>query len=448
MRFHRHVSAFTGIIALVLVLYAGCRTPTASTPSTAPEFSGAPSPLRRDAGEQPPEVLDSLTLDPSCLVELVEKSPELAALHEKVARETGAVIQGSFSPNPVLNLEAEMMPIDDLGFGNSRNKIMVKQRFETAGKAGARVALAEARQEEAEAEYHRARAELTARAFTIFEEARLTGEKIERRRAIVSLKGHLLDLADDLNRKGRISDRDLIAFQIDAVRAAVAARDLEATEKSLLAELDGIAGLPEGSIAACRAGTPDWIPPDDAEAAAAVLARNSELIVLDRGLTAAREAVSLAESGAYTDVTAGLGYARGAEGSRDRDDFISAFLEIPLPVVDRNQGAVMSAEAEVRQAERALASAAARALSDWRGLKERWDALKDNRELYGGSIIPGLERDLMLVQSSVASGRLPLEESLKAAVRLEEALLEKIDLEIALAETRASMILLLDGRHH
>ena len=83
---------------------------------------------------------------------------------------------------------------------------------------------------------------------------------------------------------------------------------------------------------------------DGEEALTMVDTESPDLIVSDRRLAVARADLSLRERGAYPDLTAGVGYSRAERFDVGREDFVGGFLEIPLPVIDRNQGAIQSAE--------------------------------------------------------------------------------------------------------
>ena len=128
----------------LLFLAACASVPEGATTARTP-LPSQPSPLRRQVEETlPASVTEPGEYDLRGLLDLVDRSPALTSAMEDIAREIGTVVQGSLAPNPVLRLESDMMPTDDMGFGNARNKVFLRQRFETAGKADARVQAAAA----------------------------------------------------------------------------------------------------------------------------------------------------------------------------------------------------------------------------------------------------------------------------------------------------------------
>jgi cobalt-zinc-cadmium efflux system outer membrane protein len=418
-----------------IILFMGC--------VSVPEFvayepaPGKPSPLTRQLDQQLAviEPVEAAEYDLARLLEFVDHSPAMLAARASIERESGAVLQGSLRPNPMLRLETQFMPLDNLGFGDSANKIGIAQRFETAGKAGARVELAQAKQEEAQAQYFHLRAQAMAAVAKEFHQVVFTERKKASLSQVLELKGKLLRLAQDLNAQGRLSAMDLIAYQVAVDETAVTLKSLEAEERTLLRKSEGRLGLSAGLIGSLAGeAAAEWTPLAAADARQAILSRNSELLVLDRKVKTALANKKAADRLAYPDVTAMLGYARNRNMMGDRDNFVFGMLEIPLPLTNRNQGNIKSAEVAIRQTETELVAAAQRVLSDWQAQLERWEILSLKRDLYRESIIPALEKDLALKEQQVAAGRQPVQTSLETAAKLEQAIISALEIEQTLME--------------
>jgi cobalt-zinc-cadmium efflux system outer membrane protein len=369
----------------------------------------------------------------------MDESPALLAAREEIARRIGRVVQGAYMPNPVLRLETEKMPLDDMGFGNANNKVILKQRFETAGKADARVAAAAARKEEAEALYYQTRARLAARVAKDFFRAFHTRKKIEASRRVTELQAERLEQARALNRRGRLSELELIDYEVALQDSLAGQKNHEAEERALLRGIEGALGMPSGSILGCAGEMRGWSPPAPARAREDLLHGNPELILLDRRLSAAEAESEVEDSAAYPDFTVGVGYTRGMEITRDREDFVGAFVEVPLQLIDRNQGGRAASQAAIRKAGEELKEGACRLLDEWQGLSERFGILKSRRDLYYEKILPLLEKDLALRALQVKSGRLSDRYRLEAAVKREETLLEAIGMDQSLAEMGVDM---------
>jgi cobalt-zinc-cadmium efflux system outer membrane protein len=436
-------------VPILLLALSGCADLPPLEPLPRPVEAGAASPLDRTptgVGHDPLPESGPLALDMSTMLDLLEKSPTLRAEREKVEVETGSVIQASYMPNPSLKVEAEMIPFDDPSFDGSRNMVRVAQRIETAGKADARVALADAKRYTAEAMYFHERGKLMAAAASEFHAIRLTQDKIAVASNTAALTADLLKLATDLNEKGRLADQALIDARIAVAQADLAVLDLEAQLTRRLAALESLLGARPGLIKTCRGDGEDRFPQPDEAAREAILERNTELVLLDRQLTQARLDIHLQESMAWPDVTAGAAYARATELGGERDDFFKLFVEMPLPLVDRNQGRIMRAQAAERQAQAALEAAATRALNQWDGLARRHAALQKTRELYDQRLIPELKKGVAIARKAFESGRVTRQVSIQAALKLEQANLAVLDIHQQLSDIQSEMILLIGER--
>jgi cobalt-zinc-cadmium efflux system outer membrane protein len=435
------------LFSVGLISVAGCTSiPEHAFVDYTPE-PGRASPMVRHMDEEEPGIapVESRAFGLQELLELVDQSPAMAAAQEAIAREMGAVVQGDFMPNPVLRLEVEFMPIDDMGFGNSVNKVKVAQRIETAGKADARVEAALARRDEVQALYFHLRAQAQAEVAKEYYKLIFTGRKVESTARMFELKSELYARAKDLNALGRLSDMDLIAHEVAVEETRVALKTLEAEERRLLRGIEGRLGLASGTITKCTGEVSSWTPPGPGDVQHILLRRNSELVLKDRKVVSAEAALEVEKSRAYPDVTIGLGYARGNEMGDEREDFALGFLEVPFPIVDRNQGGKLSAEASIREAESELVAAAYRVIDDWQSNQERFNILTDKRDLYYDRIIPLLEKDLGLKEKQVEAGRESIQSSLQAALKLEEAVLAALGMDETLTEIMVEMRFLVGG---
>ena len=265
----------------------------------------------------------------------------------------------------------------------------------------ARVHAALARRDEAQALYFHLRAQAQAEVAKTYYKLLFTGRKTDSTRRMFDLISELYARAKELNTLGRLSDMDLIASEVAIEETRVALKTLEAEERTLLRAIEGKLGLASGSITKCHGDIPPWAPPGSSEVQMELLCRNSELILKDRKVDSAEAGLEVARSKAYPDVTFGLGYARGGEQGGSRDDFLLGFLEVPFPVIDRNQGGKLSAEASIREAESELVETAYRVIDEWQGNQERFGILTDKRDLYYDRIIPLLKKNLGLKEKQV-----------------------------------------------
>lgn len=429
-------------VLLILLVCMGCAsTQEDFTPVVLPDAGfERTSPFTR-ALPQEIQKPEPKAFDLTELYARVDESPELIALQEDMVKQTGAMIQGDFMPDPVLNFETRMMPVDDPRFSKALNRVMVSQRFEIGNKAASRVDLAKAARKEAMAAYFVKRTQMMQKLASDYSKALFALKKAGIVKKQIQLKKELHAKAQTLVSSGRLPERDLIAYAMAVQKSAAEEVKYQGQARSLIRSMEGILGLASGAISELKETIPPLQPLDHKKAREEILTQNSELILLDRKLGKAQADLELKKSGIYPDITVGLGYARGQVGGHP-DDIIEGKLEIPLPLINRNQGAIHSAEAEIRKTKHEIQAAANRLLDTWASLKEQWEYSADQKKLYEEEIIPLLKKDLELMTLKQEAGRQPIQVQLKAALELENAMMIVLNLEESSFLTRIEMVYL------
>lgn len=415
----------------VLLLIAGCAELPEERMSEPMPIPGRASLLSMNPvalEEQPKQVLpDSGTL--AELLLLVDSSPALEAARQNVVRESGAAVQGSLAPNPVLRLESERIPFDEPGFGNARNKIGISQRFETAGKASSRVGVALANKDEAEAQYFKVRAELITEIAKEFQSVLYDGFREDAAKRLLALKKEQLHKARELQIQGRLSEMDLIGYEVEAQNAAVKLSAIQAEKRKTLRHMKSHLALEPGNLPRCVGQRDVWAADiSNTEAEAEILSRNPSLIVMDRKVGIAHALREAADGKAYPDLNVGLMYSRAFDSKMDRDDFFGAFVEIPFPLVDRNQGGIQGAEAGILKAESDLVAEAYRLIEEWYSLIEVRRLMIDQHKVLSAQT-ELIRSEMKLMEQKVEAGRQSALAGIKVHTRFYEAELNELALE-------------------
>ena len=192
----------------------------------------------------------------------------------------------------------------------------------------------------------------------------------------------------------------------------------------MLREIEGHLGLSSGTIKSLDETLPEWEPISEEEAVRRILAYNPELIVLDREIERAEANLEWQKSRAWPDVTAGVGYARGdrAKGGRMvRDDFVMAFVEVPFPVVDRNQGLRGQAYTDILIMSNELKVVVYDLMNQWNAIKNKITNLKTQYTVFFEKIVNG--KKLILKKNDILfqQGKLSRINSIKANLKYIEA---------------------------
>ena len=287
----------------------------------------------------------------------VEADPRLRAAHLEVEARQSLVRQAGRFPNPVLDAEAENLAAD--GPEQTVVTVAAQQRIELGGDRRARQRVAAREAEFAALEATLAGVELTALVRIRYAEAAAAQTRQRLALAAVVLADSTLSATTEQVAAGDRSPVDQTRAEVALADAQVVAARAEALHLSTFARL-----------AALWTGTPDFeavaplptpTPVADFNELGDALDASTALALWDVE-TGRREAtVRLEEARRIPDVSLSAGYRHFPEtGARAA----VAGLSIPLPIFDRNGGAVAAARARRRaaDAEREAALAEARAM--------------------------------------------------------------------------------------
>jgi cobalt-zinc-cadmium efflux system outer membrane protein len=169
-------------------------------------------------------------------------------------------------------------------------------------------------------------------------------------------------------------------------------------------------------------------------AGAAPLARNPEFAALAAARTVAAAQVRHEEAKAWPDVTVSLGAENEDMEGRGPDWMGMVGVQVPLPLFDRNQGAIAAAEAEARRAAEELKAAEARLAAEYEGLRGSAAALETSRRMLATEAIPAREREQSLAEAAARGGRTDLAPALMARLGVIELREKLLETEIAVAE--------------
>ncbi|MHC4251651.1 MAG: TolC family protein, partial [Planctomycetota bacterium] len=363
--------------------------------------------------------------------------PRLRRARLLVSAGAGDAAQARLRPNPHVGIgyrdEFDMKEVVEFSFGVD---------VELGGKRRARADAARARAATARADLIEDLADLQAEVAAAFADLAYAAEAAALVERMSAVADESLRLVASLHESGRATESELLTArgQAAAGRAeAVKARaTLAAAERGALLS----AGISPGISPDDRAPKP--VPPTPEESDATEDARAfDELAALARtwspALLTARLHRAVAEAervvaleGRRPDLswTAGGGGVDVDAGGGHAQLFGRATLE--LPIFDRNQGAIVAADARARAAEAAedsrvieIASAVSRLLAEVEGLRAETEALEQ-------TAVPSAAKALEFASGELESGRISLLDHLKHESKL-------LALKLRLARARHSL---------
>lgn len=282
--------------------------------------------------------------------------PLLAAMRGRVEAARGAVRQSALRLNPRLNLQTENARIPNspqpFVFGrDTDNFVFLQQTFETAGKRDRRMEVAGLALARAEAELEIERRRILTRVGLAYWAAAgaqaLLGLLEESRKNFQQI----VEYHEVRVREGAMAESDLLRVRLEADRIALAANnaslELQRARIQLYREM-GQGEFPEARLAGALDLREDRLIDARVEEA---LVRRKEIDLARTAVAEARARLALQQAAARPNVDGLFGYKR-ATGF----DTVIAGLQVDLPFLNRNQGNIESAAAEVRVAEANLAA--------------------------------------------------------------------------------------------
>ena len=351
----------------------------------------------------------------------VERNPRLVRAAFSVDAARGRHVQAGLYPNPVLAITG-----DELGDRTGPGGIWTAPQLTQEIVTGRKLSLSQAI---AAKEVDRAVLDLMAERYALIGDVRAAFYEVyflQRRADILAEVVRLADQAADLGRKNyeskQISRLDAIQLEVEQERFRA---DAEAVDQELPAafrRLAAVTGDPRLAGRVLRV-------PDDAVLPAYDLDRVREVVLAVHpaiqsaraGVDRAHFAVRRAEAEPIPNVTLTTGYTRQNQ-NRSNDWMIG--MSVPLPLWNRNQGAIRTARAEfgaahqeIGRVENELAEQVAIAYRTYASSRQR-------AERYRTAILPRAEETYDLSLKAFRGGQFEYLRVLQAQRALAEARLE------------------------
>lgn len=372
-----------------------------------------------------------------------EQNPALLARQFEERAAEARIEQAGLRPNPALEVTLENFA----GTGGVRGvsaletTVQASQTLERGGKRAKRVALAGREREAAALDYAVRRAEILASTATAFVEVLAAERRLALAEEPLRLARATVAAVD-----GRVKAGAASAAEAARARAALAMAQAEYSraEAALGASRARLAahwgGVPEDAGAVSGAlRLPETMPhPDDARAR---LAAHPRLALQRSVIEGHRAALELEQAQAVQDVSVGGGIRFLREGS---DAALVAGVSIPLPVRNRNQGAIRAARETLAGAEQGVRAVEvelrAAFVAAWQDLAAAHEAARN----LARQALPATEEAYAAVRHAYDQGQLPLIDVLDAQRALVAVQREILDAESAYALALARVDALTD----
>jgi cobalt-zinc-cadmium efflux system outer membrane protein len=379
-----------------------------------------------------PDLPERLTRE-DALEYALRNHPRLRRARLLVSAGAADVVQARLRPNPTVGIgyrdEFDMKEVVELSFG---------VEVELGGKRRARADAAQARAATARTELIEDAAAIRAEVASAFADLAYAAEAAELVERLADVAEESLRLVASLHESGRAAETELLVARgstaVARAEAAKARAALAAAERGALLS----AGISPGDDA------PKTIPPTPQELKIMEAARAFDDLAtlartwspalltarLQRALAEAERVVALEGRRPDLSWTAGGGGVNVDAGGGHGQIF--GRVEMELPIFDRNQGAIVAADARARAAEAAtdsrvieIASAVSRLLAEVEGLRAETEALER-------TAVPSAEKALEFASGELKAGRISRLDCLEVESKL-------LALKLRLAKARRAL---------
>ena len=339
-----------GLPLLAGLCLGGCASPPEhsawpeSRPLGAPPHTAAPA--TRDDGPTAPapepagEPAGTLHLD-EALAATLTRSPELEAFSYEVRAAEARILQANRLPNPKLGIEVEEFNRDGAGADSAEAGLVLKQQFQLGRKRYWRTRMAEVEGELAGWRYESKRLDIFTAARQRFLAVIAAQRKLELSRSSVELAEKAAQAVNTRVSAGKEPQLQAAKASAELEMARIVALEAENAMDVARRRLAALWGSETAMFDLAKGNfdtTLDTMPP--LADLRPLLTRNPDLARWDATQRLRATQISTAKAARVPDVTG----AFGVQHYQEDDTSALAFgLSLPLPLFDRNRGAIEAA---------------------------------------------------------------------------------------------------------
>jgi outer membrane protein, heavy metal efflux system len=339
----------------------------------------------------------------------LSEAESLAEVNHPALREAGAQVRAAegrwvqvgLRPNPRIGYSGE-----EIGSAGTAGKQggFVEQEFVTGGKLDLNRAVAQREKLEAEQRVERTRLQVLTTVRKFYFEALAAQRAVTLARQLGEIAGQSVRVSEQRLKAMEIPKTSLLQSQIESESAGLLEQQANERQEAAWRRLASVIGTPSKRPALLEDVLSRSLPDLDFETTRIRLMKDSpDLAELRFAVERARMAVQRASAGRMPNVNVlgGVQYDNAAQ-----ETIANVEVSLPIPIFDRNQGAVAQACGELSAAqaaldarELALEEQLSAAMRDYRTARERVAR-------YAGKILPAARDTLDLINSGYQHGQL------------------------------------------
>ncbi len=392
-------------------------------------------PAAFQSGGRPPQVPEPIPLGgaahpPAISLEELQaialaNNPTLVQAAAQVSAARGRWLQAGLYPNPSVGYLA-----DEIGMAGTAGMqgLAISQQIVRGNKLGLDRAAASQEIARAQQQFESQRLRVLNDVRSQFYSIVVAQRALQQNDELVRLAEQGLKIANDLLEGLQVSRIDLLQARVELSTTRVAAELARNRYAALWRRLAATLGTPEMQPLQISSDI-ETSPPELTwnDSLARVLAASPELAAARAEVARATWAVRRARAEPIPNVSVMAGVQHDNEGG---DDVASLQVMLPVPILDKNQGAIRAAVAELRAAQAEIARLELQLQSRLAAAFERYANAREQVERYSQDILPDARKSLELVTRGYREGEfayLPLLESQRSVSRANLAYLSALE---------------------
>ena len=269
------------------------------------------------------------------------QNPDLAAARLRIGEAMGRMKQAGRLKNPELETSLEQ----NVDFREGKLELGFSQRFPVTGRLGLEKEISATHLKAAEMEVREVERQLVARAKTSVIRVLAFRQRRELLRNQIALASEFSEKLSAASQKGEGSALDAATARLEAAGLSAQIRQLDAEEAATVGELKPLLGMHAGELINVGGFLAQPVLPSNVVDPA----RRPDFRAATLEVDAARQGIDLQQALRYDDVEAGLFAAaertEDAPNGYDNEGIVGFRFRIPLPLWNKNEGAIEEAQA-------------------------------------------------------------------------------------------------------
>ena len=334
----------------------------------------------------------------------LKNNPNLAVYKYEIASIEKQKTQAGLIPNPEAEFEAEdFLGGKELnGFKSSQYTLTATQLFELGGKRNSRVNLSDKTINSARGDYELFKLDLIAQVKSAFFYLYQIHHRITLQEKFIQINENILRTISERVTAGRTSPAEESKVKVASINSRIELQRLQRDYSSANAKLNSLLGTIGKNLVPTTDLFEELFPPPDKQDLLQDLENMPSIKNLNNETNFRRAQLQLEESQAVPDLTARFGVRYINE--LKTNSFVAG-LSIPLPIFNRNQGGIQSAEVRIQQMDEIIKAQKLSVISSINTSFNNLLSAYNNTTQLRGNILPESEKAYEITRQGYLQGR-------------------------------------------